>query len=121
MKKLFALALGAMLSFPAFAASPAVIDNPATDLIVEAKLTKGFLMREGLRGVIFNRSNIEYDDVKLKVVFYDESNNHIGMHTLTINEDIEPGEAEDLKLKFDVPNNADRAVWTVLDAEKGGL
>lgn len=118
MKKLFALAIGAMLSFQAFAASSAAADSPTSDLIVEAKLNKGFLMSEGMRGVIFNKGNTAYEDVKLRVDFYDDSNNLIGMNTLTINEDIEPGEAEDLKLKFDVPENAERAVWTVLDAEK---
>ena len=132
--------LGAIVFGAALLLSPVTIDNaaaennksnsttaiakdcaPTGDLEIAAAYGS-FLGNSRLKGVIFNRSlDQDYDNVEVKVDFYDERGSLISSQIIDVREDIERGEAEDISFSLNSPRGTESTKWSIVCAEKDGL
>lgn len=91
----------------------------ANDLVLTASFDHDKLGDSELTGALFNKSaGKDYDDVSVKVEFYDENSSMIGSQVYMITEDVDAGEVEDFHLKFKAPDNTTSANWSVICVEK---
>ena len=96
--------------------------DATADLEIAAAYNSGFLVKEKIRGVIFNRSlNKDYDDVQVRVDFFDKNGSLIRSESVTLKEDVGSGEAEDFAFALNAPSGTERVSWNVVCAERDGL
>ena len=87
------------------------------DIQITAQVDLDRIGNSELNGSITNGSDDEYQNVQVKVDFYDDMNNHISSQMFTINEDLDPGETENFDLTFRAPDKARSAKWSVACTE----
>ena len=131
-----ALALGAVLSL-SLAATPAETGtNPdcltTTDLSIGQDLggTSQEMNRidnasnissisNRLTGTITNNSTDQgYEDVEVKVDYFDDENNAVGSETVKVRKDIDPGDSEQFTANIHTPSGATRASYSIACAEQ---
>ena len=120
MKKIFAaLALGAALTLPGIVSAEPNLENTnnaSEDISLAGEFTND--EKPEISGTLFNTSdNTAYENVVIRVDFYDEDRNIIKSENYTLNEDVNEGEDEDFTLTLDnAPENMFHADFNVAEA-----
>jgi hypothetical protein len=70
-------------------------------------------------GTLINGSKVQsYDDVTIRIDYYDEQEQIVRSEAVKIRKDLEPGESEDFSIAIYPPNNAARASYAIACAEQ---
>lgn len=93
--------------------------NPTTDLELTADYSRDAVGKSELTGSLFNRSlNRDYENVQLRVDFYDNEGSHVSSQVLVVEDEVDAGEAEQFSLAFVSPVGTERAAWSISCAEE---
>lgn len=89
-----------------------------TELALEATLDHDERGDSELKGKLFNSGSEEYEDIMIRVDFYNDLQEVISSQTFKVTEDIGPGNTEDFKFEFTAPEGTAHATWAVDCAEE---
>jgi uncharacterized membrane protein len=122
MKRLIGIILlGSALSFTVASCSSAEAAakaDPSKQISVQARFDHDKVGNSELKGAIFNMNNdVDFEDIVLKVDFYNKAGGMIGSRSFVVKEKINPGESEKFKLEFRAPKDTDYAQWSVVGGE----
>jgi len=122
MKKIWysMISLSIILVFSAFSNSYNNISkldcSEVNDILIDANLN---LDDSSLRGSLINNSiENDYDEVRIKIDYFDMMGLLVSSETLMVAEDLDPGENEKFKFRLKEPDEAVSAQWAVVCADE---
>lgn len=113
--------LGGALSFgitSCSSAEAAAGADPSHQIAVQAEFDNNKSGNSELEGALFNTNNdVKFDDVILRVDFYNQGGSIIGSRSFVVKEKVYPGQSAPFKLKFKAPKDTESVKWAVVGAD----
>jgi hypothetical protein len=91
--------------------------SPAKFLKVTGDFHRNLFGRSVVKATITNNATVcTYKNIRVKMLFYDKNNNLFENHEEVMNENVSPGETNDLKFRFKPQKKIDSASFSIMSA-----